>query len=202
VNDALETLARELPAGASAYVDRDWLTDGAVAPPALRFIPDEGFTWPTGVTVPSSGDADDEAARLLAALIAAVADAVPAGGSVLVSGTGAVAQGVRTALGSRATAEADRPDTIVETTGHPEAITEATERVADLGCVVLAATPRGGAMSFDLYPDIHRRGLRVVGVPDPIAAGPADARSEALATRMAVGAWSDGATWLAVRAPA
>ena len=63
----------------------------------------------------------------------------------------------------------ERPRAIVETTGDPRAILDATRRVAELGIVVLAGESLGrGVAELNLYPDVHVRGLTLVGVAPPL----------------------------------
>jgi threonine dehydrogenase-like Zn-dependent dehydrogenase len=69
--------------------------------------------------------------------------------------------------------------TIVDTTGDPDAIADATRSLADLGTLVLAGETHGGTLAIDLYPDVHVRGLRMVGVAPPLHDGlPQGSRSE------------------------
>jgi hypothetical protein len=58
-----------------------------------------------------------------------------------------------------------RPGTIVDLTGDPENVAAATRRLRDLGTLLLAASSGGRSLDLDLYPDVHLRGLRVVGAP-------------------------------------
>lgn len=55
------------------------------------------------------------------------------------------------------------PTLIVERSGRPEAILAATRRLADGGRLVLAGDTPDGRLDIDLYPDVHRRGLTLVG---------------------------------------
>ena len=101
---------------------------------------------------------------------AAAAAAIPPGRqSIEVTGDGPLAHALREMLGSAAdpgTGDA-RPAVVVETTGSPEAIRAALERVADLGTIVLAGPVAAAPVALDAYPDLHVRGLTVVGVPAP-----------------------------------
>lgn len=92
----------------------------------------------------------------------AVAAAVPPGAApVEVIGDGPVAERLRTAVGRAG----DGPlQVVVDTTGDPERIADALERLDDLGLLVLAGPLHPGQVSMDLYADLHVRGLTVVGV--------------------------------------
>jgi threonine dehydrogenase-like Zn-dependent dehydrogenase len=148
-------LAADVPAGKVAFVDRDW-------------VPAE-----PGAEVPAlvvKAGAEEHAARMLFAVaeeaVAAVGDTRPAE----VVGAGAVARLAAGLLGIEPGGAAERPAAVVEATGDPEAIASAAERLADLGTLVLAGEPLGRRVRLNLYPDVHSRGLRVVGVR-PVKAG-------------------------------
>ena len=96
-------------------------------------------------------------------------------------GAGAVAAAVESLLGGLR-AVRSRPRGIVETTGRPAAIADAIADLDDRGVLVLAGEPAGRALAIDLYPEVHLRGLELVGVrpprPDEVHAAenaPADA---------------------------
>jgi hypothetical protein len=57
-------------------------------------------------------------------------------------------------------------DLIIETRSDRASLEESTGRVGDLGTIVLAGLA-DSAFPFDLYPDIHVRGLRLVALPLP-----------------------------------
>lgn len=95
------------------------------------------------------------------------AAALPAGGgSVEVTGNGALAVTLRARLGARACAGSRPPQAAIDTTGDPAVIGDLLARVADLGTVVLAGPPPAGGAELDLYRDVHVRGLTVTGVAD------------------------------------
>ena len=101
------------------------------------------------------------------ALVAAATAAAAAGPlPVEVSGSGELASAIREALGVEHEA-AERPGTIVETTGEVPEMQAVLARVRDLGTVVLAAAPAQDGKKLDLYADLHVRGLTVVGVCAP-----------------------------------
>lgn len=106
---------------------------------------------------------------LLSRILAVVATCPPNGG-IEVTGDGPLATRIRAALGAQATSgrsvsdgqPASIPACIVETTGLSEVIGQALTRLADLGLLVLVGPPC--ALALNLYPDVHVRGLRLVGV--------------------------------------
>jgi hypothetical protein len=144
-----------VPAGAVAYVDRAQVPGSGVE--ALVVEPD--------------GDLDDRAGRALSALLAplrAVLEGLP--GPLDVRGSGAVAEALRA---ERADAGDGRPAVVLDLTGEPDEIRAATASLADLGTLVLARDPVA-PVDLDLYPDVHVRGLRIVGTgrPEAVVAGP------------------------------
>lgn len=152
VSEAVVVFRGDVPRGSAAYVDREWLpVGGSGAVPAL---------------VVASHDPDATAA---AALLTVAQDAAAAAkpGSVDVVGAGMLAQLVRLVTDGAS----ERPHAIVDTTGDPAAIASALERVADLGTVVLAGESLGRRADLDLYCSVHVRGLTLVGIAGPVAAG-------------------------------
>ncbi len=106
-------------------------------------------------------------AGLIAEAMAAVGH-VPAD-RVKVTGDGALARQLRGRGLDRESAQP--PLAVVETTGRGTELTAACAVVADGGLVVLAADAPG-PVEIDLYRDVHRRGLVLVGisaqfVPEP-----------------------------------
>jgi hypothetical protein len=139
-----------------SYVDAEWIVPGTGDARVLVVAPD------------GSGDASDRRAGLALLGVAlravdAVAD-VP-GELVEVTGAGFVAGAVRRLLGSTSTAmSGHRPLAVVDTTGDPEQLVAATRRLDDLGVLALAGESAGRSVDLDLYPDVHLRGLCIVGV--------------------------------------
>jgi hypothetical protein len=89
--------------------------------------------------------------------------------SVAVTGRGLIAQHVREMVGCPAAASgAERPAAIVETTGDPGVIVEATRTLNDQGTLVLVGETLGRQLDMNLYPDVHRRGLTLIGVGNPL----------------------------------
>jgi threonine dehydrogenase-like Zn-dependent dehydrogenase len=105
---------------------------------------------------------------------AAAVEAVPAGGGAIeVVGRGALADEVRRLLAARVgSSRADqRPSIVIETTGEAAQLEAALRRVDDLGTVVLAGPQPVGPLTVDLYPDLHVRGLTLVGVTPAASEG-------------------------------
>lgn len=175
-------LTGDLKRRSRAYVDAAWLTGDAGAVPALVVVPGRTARFERGepVAVPEGADPDELArAALIAVAEEAAVAAREAGGPVEVTAEGLVAQHVRSLLGLGAEpAGAVQPRAIVETTGHSEAIAAATRRLADLGLLVLAGGPCAASLSLDLYPDVHVRGLELLGVSLPLASGLPEALPE------------------------
>jgi threonine dehydrogenase-like Zn-dependent dehydrogenase len=77
---------------------------------------------------------------------------------------------VRLLTAPRAHSGESAPAVVVDTTGDPDTIRSALDRVADGGTVVLAGETSGRTLDLDLYSTVHRRGLVVVGVASPAEA--------------------------------
>ena len=106
---------------------------------------------------------EDVAIAVLASLAGrAAAAARRVGGPAAVNGRGLVARFTGILIGMEESS--DRPAVIVDTIGSGAALDTATRRVDDLGAVILAA-PTEPSVSLDLYPDVHLRGLALVGIP-------------------------------------
>ena len=54
-------------------------------------------------------------------------------------------------------------DVVFEATGHPEALAPALRLAAPGGRVVALGSTRGTVRDFDLYADLHRRGITLIG---------------------------------------
>jgi hypothetical protein len=139
--------------GACTYLDADWIAPDAGRAAALAVAPGD--------------DSDHRAGQALLAVAlraAGVVDGLPAN-RVEVTGSGFVAGAVRRLVGSPSMPSAEsRPLAIVDATGDPQEVLQATRRLDDLGVLVLAGESAGRAIDLDLYPDVHVRGLRIVGV--------------------------------------
>ena len=99
-----------------------------------------------------------------AAIAEAVIAALPAEGSVEVTGTGELATGLRSRLRERTGGAHDRVGAAVDTTGDLGLIADLLTRLDDLGTLVLAGPPAPEPPALDLYADLHVRGLTVVGI--------------------------------------
>jgi hypothetical protein len=207
VHDDGTVLDGDLPAGGCAYIDREWISSAAPGPvPAIVAL---GLTlrWGDGSEV-AVADADTAAFSALAAVAHEAAESVREFGPELieVSGSGLVAREVRHLLGSEiAGGEArERPMAIVDTTGDPELIEDATRRLADLGSLVLAGESLGRPFPLNLYSDVHARGLELIGIGPPLSQRPADAPAHLSRyqppTELATGAVPPPADWYRVDA--
>ena len=119
---------------------------------------------------PPGMDADTAVARALISVARSAAAAVEdvSADSIDVVGAGIVASATRSYAGiPNGPPAARRPAAIVEATGEAANIREACGRVEDLGIVVLAGETNRRAVELNLYPDVHVRGLTLVGVPRP-----------------------------------
>ena len=142
------------------YFDAEWLGVTGAVP---LVVEDDGtvrFRSRT-LSAPPEADPDVTALRAFGSLADAVARILePETASRLeVTGDGIVAGLVRAAVASR-DAE-DAPDVVVDTTGDPTVVADATRRLRSLGLLVLAGESFGRSMDLDLYPDVHVRGLRI-----------------------------------------
>lgn len=168
-----------VPGDSIAYIDAEWLpADPGGEVPALVAAGDGELAWCGGSPVQTPSGLDSAAAASLAlvavarAAVAAVEDSPT--GAVDVLGIGVVALQVRALLAGRASARSDRfdePRAVIDTTGDPAAIVGATRRLAALGTLVLAGEMLDRRAEMDLYPDVHVRGLVMVGVAPPLADG-------------------------------
>jgi Arc/MetJ family transcription regulator len=151
-------LRANLRNGARAYVDADWISAGS---PSVAAIVTDGGS--------SSTDADDRAAGLaLLAIAVRLADELAAfpAERIELTGTGFVAGALRRLLGTAVGSDVGaRPSAVVETTGDPQRLLDATRRVDDLGTVFLGGEVGDRRVQLDLYQDVHLRGLEVVGIP-------------------------------------
>jgi hypothetical protein len=172
-------LEAALPSTSVAYVDADWLYCARDA--EIRVL----VLDPVGV------DPDARAAQAFARVARECVGHTVGLSPVHVTGTGVVATITRTLLGGRLAptpTEAERPRAVIETTGDPEVILEATQTVSDLGVVVLAGESGGRHLDIDLYHDVHVRGLELAGVtPVQIADDGEEAASVPPALHAAVG---------------
>jgi hypothetical protein len=168
-------LDADLAAGSFAYIDADWLTASARAVPSIVVSHDGSLAWCGTYPLGASRGTDPETAAALVLLAVAreAASAVEGADAVEVTGNGLIARRLRALLAPVVTREGGRsagscrPAAVVETTGDPAAILDATRRVADLGIVVLVGESLDRRADLNLYPDVHVRGLSVLGVAPP-----------------------------------
>lgn len=175
-------LVGDLAPDSVAYLDAAWLPRSSGSVPAFVVTAEGVLSWSPDAARGRSLDVDPNEA-VAGALREVAREAVAALGGieptrVEVIGTGLVASEVRRQLGSGG--KVDSPQGIVETTGDPDAIAAALQRVADLGTVVLAGPLGTRRLDLDLYPEVHRRSLTVTGVSPRVQA--ADAPTPAVAS--------------------
>jgi hypothetical protein len=119
--------------------------------------------------VVEAGGAEDDPQVALGALVAPIRDALAGtSGPTEVTADGAVGAVIRSEREQPVSDAA--PSVVVDLTGDPSVLRASTQRLADLGTLVLAG-PATAQLDLDLYPDVHVRGLRLVGAPGPLVAG-------------------------------
>jgi hypothetical protein len=151
-----------------AYLDADWIEVAGPGPVPAAVVRAGVLHWVDGAALGPAEDADAAAGAAFAALAAEAAAAVPTSAAPIeVLGNGIVAEQIRRSLALADGSGDERPAVIVDATGAPDALRDATRRLDDLGTLVLVGEPAGRAMSLNLYPDVHVRGLRLVGVGRP-----------------------------------
>jgi hypothetical protein len=197
----------DLEPGSEAYVDADWLfgrTEGTV--PALLARSGaltrswDGATSDYGASTAQAGVAGAFWVVAEAAVLRAGTAERPA-----VEGGGVVAALARHFLGLAAGAETVNPDLIIEARSDRVSLEVSTARVDDLGTIVLAGLVDPG-FRFDLYPDVHVRGLRLVALPLPLDLPAVDGFEPALpagielATVRVDEPIPDGASWYRITA--
>lgn len=168
-----------LAPGSSAYVDADWIIRSSAHCAAL--IADAtGIRWCNGPTIPmleGKDHADAVAAAALEAVARAAAERVPEAslGAVDVLGTGLVAGEIRRLLRARGAAAPaggkKRLRCCVDATGDPAVIQEALSGLDDLETMIVAGPLAGRTFTMDMYPDLHVRGLHLVGIGPPLSDG-------------------------------
>jgi hypothetical protein len=150
--------------------------DGSLGADEIAYV-DAAALGPAGdvevvaLIVQARTAADTSADRVRAAA-ARLAEIVRTARHVEVVGDGRLANVLRSISEEAETGES--PGAVIDLSGEPSEIVAATRRVADLGTVVVAGPAVDSAVDIDLYPDVHVRGLRLVGL--------ADADDEAFAT--------------------
>jgi hypothetical protein len=164
-------IATTLPAGSVSYVDRDWLTATESAIPSLSFAQDGEVSW-CGRGLGRLAAGRDPTAVAAGAFLGVAREAGAVGararGTVEVVGNGLIGAYVRRLVALHDRSDGDRPSVVVDTTGNPDLIRAALERVSDLGTVVLAGEAAGRTLDLDLYSSVHKRGLVLAGVAPPL----------------------------------
>jgi hypothetical protein len=174
ITESRVVLITALPPGSAAYVDRDWIPPSSGPVPAITVAGDAGLAWCDRAPVPAESGIDPDTAAALALLAvaqdAAAVDRLP--GNVEVTGNGLIAAQVRALLGDdvrgNGRAGAESPTAIVDTTGDPAVIADATRRLADLGTLAFVGESVGRKAALNLYQDVHLRGLTLMGVAPPL----------------------------------
>jgi threonine dehydrogenase-like Zn-dependent dehydrogenase len=155
------------------YFDHDWPIDGSGRHAALAFMPDGRISWSGRHQVGTLAVASEATAVAASALMRVAQEAADAAsgrhgnGLVEITGSGLVAALVRRLLGVATSDVVLDPSVVVDTTGDPEVIGSALDRVRDLGTVILAGESCGRPLDHNLYRSVHRRGLTVIGIPSP-----------------------------------
>jgi hypothetical protein len=153
------------PDAAEVFVDADWIHDSEDAP--CLYVRDGvlGASWVVGGGIAIGQLPAEEAAGRLLAVTAerAVSVVSQVTGPVEVVGHGAVALLAREGLRQPGRGPG-APAAIIDCSGDPDAIREGVRRLDDLGTLVLAGAGTPNLLEIDLYPDVHVRGLRLVGL--------------------------------------
>ena len=172
----------ELDPGVTAFVDREWALRGQ-AVPALLIGPNDNVAWWNGHAVqhrrdePADGGADPlgKAISIVRALAAASVSALPTDsrGAVEITGSGVVAHTMEAMLGGRPWTPptngqppdlSSEPLAAVDTTGSAAVIMNVAQRLVDCATLVLAGPDTFEPNPVNLYEDVHRRSLRLVGI--------------------------------------
>lgn len=163
--------ATTLPAGCVSFVDRDWTASIGDPTPAISFSSDGDVLWcgQRRARIAAGIETARAAAGALLAVAREAEAALPASvrPSVEVIGQGLVAACVRRLL-EPVERDPATPRAVVDTTGDPDTIRRALERVAELGTVVVAGESAGRTFDLDMYSTIHGRGLVLVGIAPPL----------------------------------
>jgi hypothetical protein len=197
----------DLEADSEAYVDADWLVGrtGLTVPVLLARGGSLTRSWDGATFDYQASTAQAGAAGVFWLVAEAAALRAGAADRPAVEGAGLVAALARDFLGLARGADPAGADLIIEPRSDRASLEESTGRVDDLGTVVLAGVA-DAAFRFDLYPDVHVRGLRLVALPLPLdlqpAAGfePSLPAAIELATARLDEPITDGASWYRITA--
>ena len=181
--DGSVTFDYELDENMTAFIDGEWASSRGNIPAVLVSATGDVASWDGygvqsrrkwfGAEVP---DPEAVAADVVRAIARAAVDALPEGTdlAVDVTGSGVVASSIRSVLpasaaplprGARRGAHPERFLAVVDTTGSSAVIMAAATRLADGGTIVLAGPSASPPSPVNMYSDVHRRGLRLVGIP-------------------------------------
>jgi hypothetical protein len=174
----------DLDQGITAFADSEWMSDGGPVPALLVYAQGKVAWWDgahiqTERPVPmatAKSDPEAVATGVVAALARAAVAALPVGSrsDVAVTGSGIVASSIRALLHGPSVLrdETDSegnfpvsPLSVVDTTGSPSVIMSVANRLVGLGTLVLAGARISDPSPINMYSDVHKRGLRLVGIP-------------------------------------
>ena len=197
----------DLEPGSEAYVDADWLVGrtGGTVPALLARGGSLTRSWDGATFDHPASTAQAEVAGAFWLIAEAAALRAGAADRPAVEGGGVVAALARHFLGLVGRTGTVGADLIIEPRSDRASLEKSTGRVDDLGTVVLAGLA-DSAFPFDLYPDVHVRGLRLVALPLPLdlrpAAGfePSLPAAIELATARLDEPITDGASWYRITA--
>lgn len=193
------------PDASEIFVDVDWLRGSGAAPCLYVHEGALRASWDDNGQISVEGTPTiDVAGRVLTAIARRALSAVSTvTGSVEVIGDGAVAALVRG--GVRAREDSGPPAAVIDCVGDVGAIEDALRRLDDLGTLVVAGVSTPDSLTIDLYPDLHVRSLRLVGVDvlvgDEMSLDRGMPPEVLLTTLCDVGAGGveEGCTWLRFR---
>jgi hypothetical protein len=154
----------------AAFVDRDWLQDSSDRSIAALAVDADGQLHYGDRRLDAGGSPEGRAASIMSAFVEDLLAAVEHTDRryVKVTGAGLIAVELRRHLGALAQLEDGAPSAVVELTGSQAELVRATQKVAPGGLIVLAGESTD-ELNLDVYADVHRRGLRVLGVPLPVS---------------------------------
>lgn len=197
----------DLEPGSEAYVDADWLVGrtGWAVPALVARGGSLIRSWDGATSTYTAATAQAGVTGVFWIVAEAAAVRARAADRPAVAGAGVVAALVRHFLGLVDSPDTVGGDLIIEPRSDRASLEESTGRVSDLGTVVLAGVA-DSAFTFDLYPDVHVRGLRLVGLPLPLDLSPAAGFEPSLppaielATARLDEPIPDGASWYRITA--
>jgi hypothetical protein len=169
LEDDRKVFRGDLEPGSEAYLDADWLVGGTErSVPALLARGGSVIrSWDGATFDHAASTAQAGVAGLFWAVAEAAALRAAAAERPAVEGRGVVAALARHFLGLVGSVPTVGADLIIEPRSDRASLEESTGRVDDLGTVVLAGVA-DSVFPFDLYADVHVRGLRLVALPLPL----------------------------------